>query len=251
MSIDTQQLFSVNSGGYAAARPHYPRKLFEFLISQCPDTECAWDCGTGSGQAAVALAEWFAQVQATDVSPQQIASAAPHAKVHYSVQSAEECRFADRQFSLVTVAQALHWFDLPRFWPQVQRVLRPGGVFAAWTYTTLHLSPTLDSIIEQQLLKPIDPYWAPHNQLAREGYRSIVLPFAEIPVPPITMNLEWNLPQVIAYLQTWSATRRRTEENGPGYFNDFRSGLERAWGDPQAVKTVRMEFFCRAGRHAG
>src|ERR1700729_3906379 len=120
MTIDTRQLFSVRSDEYAASRPQYPSELFDYIIRVCPGRDRAWDCGTGSGQAAVALAEWFVEVHATDVSAQQIANAAMHDRVHYSVQPAERTGFANGLFSLVTVAQALHWFEFKQFWPEVQ-----------------------------------------------------------------------------------------------------------------------------------
>jgi SAM-dependent methyltransferase len=250
VAIDTRQLFSVKSDEYAAARPHYPRALFEYLVGLCPDAQRAWDCGTGSGQAAVALAEWFAEVDATDVSPQQIANAVPHARVRYSTQPAEGTDFPNACFSLVTVAQALHWFDFGRFWPEVHRVLRPGGIFAAWTYTTPFVSAALDAIVATRLLSAIKDYWAPQNRLAWDAYATVPFPFHELAPPPVTMQVSWNLAQFTAYLGTWSATRRCSDANGSTFFDTFRSELEAAWGDPSRPRVVRMEFFCRVGRHA-
>ena len=249
MAIDTRQLFSVKSDEYAAWRPHYPRRLFQYLISLCPNVERAWDCGTGSGQAAVALAEWFAEVDATDVSGQQIANAAQHPRVRYSVQPAEGTAFPADRFSLVTVAQALHWFDFGRFWPEVHRVLQSGGIFAAWTYTMPHLSPQLDRIIAAGLVDVIKGYWAPQNQLAWDAYAAVPFPFQELPVPQIDMRLEWNLDQFTAYLGTWSATRRCIEANGPAFFDAFRTELGAAWGEPGKIRSVTMDLFCRVGRH--
>lgn len=248
MVIDTHQLFSVKSDEYAAARPRYPRELFEYLVGLSRDTSRAWDCGTGSGQAAVALAEWFGEVVATDVSAQQIANAARDDRVRYSVQAAERTTFPDGYFSLVTVAQALHWFDLARFWPEVHRVLRPAGIFAAWTYTTPHLSAELDRIIEGRLLDVIKGYWAPQNQLAWDGYANVPFPFQELAAPPLAMHLLWNFAQFIAYLGTWSATRLCIEANGPEFFAAFKKELAASWGDPAAPRAVRMDFFCRVGR---
>ena len=248
LTIDTRQLFSVRSGEYAAARPHYPRELFQYLADLCPDTQRAWDCGTGSGQAAVGLAEEFAQVDATDVSAQQIANAVQHERVHYSVQPAEQTSFAFGSFSLVTVAQALHWFDFGRFWPEVHRVLRPGGIFAAWTYTLPILSEALDSIVAMRLLKVIKDYWAPQNRIAWDAYATIPFPFHELVPPQITMQVTWNLAQFTAYLGTWSATRRCVEANGTAFFETFSSELAAAWGDPSLPQVVRMEFFCKVGR---
>ncbi|MEJ0006276.1 MAG: class I SAM-dependent methyltransferase [Steroidobacteraceae bacterium] len=250
MAIDTHRLFSVKSDEYAAARPRYPRELFEYLSSLCPDASRAWDCGTGSGQAAVALAEWFREVDATDVSAQQIANAVRHDRVRYSVQAAERTTFPAGCFSLVTVAQALHWFDFDRFWPEVHRVLRPAGIFAAWTYTTPHLSTDLDLIIERRLLEVIKGYWAPQNQLALVGYATIPFPFQELVAPPVAMQLPWNLEQFSAYLGTWSATRLCIDANGPEFFAAMKRDLAAAWGDPAQPREVRMDFFCRVGRLA-
>jgi methylase of polypeptide subunit release factors len=68
-------LFSDRADLYAAARPRYPSALFAFIASLADEKQRAWDCGTGSGQAAVALAEHFSEVYATDPSPQQIEKA--------------------------------------------------------------------------------------------------------------------------------------------------------------------------------
>ncbi len=249
MALDTRTLFSVRSDEYAAARPRYPRKLFEHLAGLCRAHDRAWDCATGSGQAAIALTDWFSAVEATDVSPQQLAHAAAHERIHYSVQPAERTDFPDRHFDLVTVAQALHWFNFDQFWPEVHRVLRPGGIFATWTYTLPQLSPTLDPIIEIQLLKVIKSYWAPQNQLAWDGYASVPFPFQELAMPAITMRLDWNLPQFIAYVGTWSATRLCLEANGAAFFESFRQSFAAAWGDPHRPRPVTLEFFCRVGRH--
>lgn len=247
--VDTRALFSVKSDEYAAARPHYPRELLQYLVGLCPDTVRAWDCGTGSGQAAVALAEWFDEVEATDVSAQQIANAAPHERVRYSVQPAEGTDFPDRCFTLVTVAQALHWFDFSRFWPEVQRVLRPGGLFAAWTYTWPVLSEPLDRIVTTRLLNTIKDYWAPQNQIAWDAYATVPFPFQELAPPKLRMEVTWNCAQFMAYLGTWSATRRCVEANGGGFFESFRRALEAQWGDPSRRQVVGMELFCKIGRH--
>ncbi|HEV2700656.1 MAG TPA: class I SAM-dependent methyltransferase [Steroidobacteraceae bacterium] len=246
--MDTRQLFSVKADEYAASRPHYPRALLQYLVDLCPDTGRVWDCGTGSGQAAVALAEWFSQVDATDVSAQQIANAVPHGRVRYSVQAAEHTDFPDGCFSLVTVAQALHWFEFGRFWPEVQRVLRPRGILAAWTYTWPILSEALDLIVTRRLLSVIKDYWAPQNQLAWDAYATVPFPFEELAPPELGMEVSWDFYQFTAYLCTWSATRRCIEANGATFFEAFQRELEVQWGDPSRPRLVRMELFCRIGR---
>lgn len=246
--MDTTRLFSVASDHYAAARPQYPAALFDELASRAPDRERAWDCATGSGQAAVALAERFGAVDATDVSPEQIAHAAAHERVRYSVQSAEATAFPDGSFGLVTVAQALHWFDFERFWPEVQRVLKPGGLFAAWTYTWPHISEAADRIVEAELLDVIRDYWAPQNRLAWDGYADVPFPFRELPAPKVSLALDWDLDQFLAYVGTWSATRRCVEEKGKGVLGNLGAALAREWTERRSKRKVVMEFHCRVGR---
>jgi len=49
--------FSVNSEKYSKYRPDYPAALFKFLSSLTPGQDLAWDCATGSGQAAHGLVQ--------------------------------------------------------------------------------------------------------------------------------------------------------------------------------------------------
>jgi SAM-dependent methyltransferase len=247
MTLHPHQYFSDRSDLYARARPTYPAQLFEFLTDQCRETGRAWDCGTGSGQAAIGLAKYFSRIDATDVSREQISNAVANPRVTYTVQPAEKTNFADAAFDLITVAQALHWFDLGQFWPEVHRTLKPGGVFAAWTYTWFRISDRVDAIIERELLEPIQGYWAPQNQLAWNGYRDIAFPFEELAVPEIQMTLAWTPAELLAYIGTWSATRRYVEANGSGFLEVLGAMLRRDWGHPER-KTLSMRFHARLGR---
>ena len=250
MTLHHREYFSDKSDLYASARPRYPDELFEFLCDQCPDLDRAWDCGTGSGQAAISLAKHFRQVEATDVSSQQIKNAASHRRIHYSVQPAERTNFPDNAFSLVTVAQALHWFTLEKFWQEVQRVLKPGGIFATWTYTWFHVSDEIDQIIKARLLDAIVGFWVPQNRLAWDGYRNVSFPFAEIPSPDIILAPQWNLDQLLSYLGTWSATRRYIEANGDGFFRELEVALGNVWGNHEKKRAISMEFHLKVGHHA-
>jgi SAM-dependent methyltransferase len=249
MTPQHHTLFSDKSDLYAAARPRYADELFEFLFTQCPDFDQAWDCGTGSGQAAVSIAKRFRHVEATDISPQQIANRSPHNRVHYSVQPAEATNFADNAFSLVTVAQALHWFEFEKFWPEVHRVLKPGGIFAAWAYTWFHVSDEIDQIVKINLMEAIKDFWAPQNQLAWNGYRAVRFPFVKIPPPQIILAPQWNLNQLLAYLGSWSAIRSCIAANGDDFFTDFAAALAKVWGAPAEKHTISMDFHLMVGQH--
>ena len=123
--------FSKQAADYATFRPRYPQKLFEYLGSIAPSRRLAWDCGTGNGQAAVGLASTFHRVIATDASEKQIANAQQHERIDYRVASAEDSGIQSEMIDLIMVAQALHWFDLDRFYDEARRVLKRDGVLAA------------------------------------------------------------------------------------------------------------------------
>jgi methylase of polypeptide subunit release factors len=99
--------FSRQAADYAKFRPDYPRELFDYLGRIAPSHQLAWDCGTGNGQAAVALASAFDRVVATDASEKQITNADPHERVEYRVAPAEDSGIESETLDLIVVAQAL------------------------------------------------------------------------------------------------------------------------------------------------
>ena len=125
-------LFTTIAREYATFRPGYPPELFAWLARVSPSLNAVWDCGCGSGQASTALAGYFAQVHATDVAAEQIGAARSHPRVQYSVARAEHSGLRDASVDLVTVAQALHWFDVDAFYAEARRVGRPGALLAVW-----------------------------------------------------------------------------------------------------------------------
>jgi ubiquinone/menaquinone biosynthesis C-methylase UbiE len=205
--------FALKSDAYAQARPRYPQALYDWIAAQCGAHEAAWDCATGNGQAAVDLASRFATVHATDISPEQVrhAVAAPH--IVYSVQGAEHTDFRDSQFDLVTVAQALHWFDFRAFWPEVRRVCKAGAFFCAFGYGWFDSDPEVDRLLAEPFRQILDPHWAPQNRMLLDGYPSqaIQFPFERAKAPELAIRVTWTVPQIIAYMQTWSAYKRSQE----------------------------------------
>ncbi len=204
--------FSDRADLYSTARPIYPPELFSYLAS---------------------------------LSPKQLSQAKPHPQIRYSVQLAEETTFADNSFSLITVAQALHWFNFEQFWPEVQRLLKPGGIFAAWSYGFPELEPQLDVILQTQLLDLLKPYWAPQNQLAIDGYQTIVLPLQELEAPAFRLAPQWILTQVLAYFQTSSATKKAIAQEGETFWEQFATMFEQAWRNVSTPKAISMNISLR------
>lgn len=239
--------FSTRSEDYAKHRPRYPASLFEYLASLTGGRERAWDCATGNGQAALGLVPYFAQVIATDASQSQLQSALPHEQISYRVAKAEQTDIEAGSVDLVTVAQALHWFDLNAFYAEVKRVLKPAGVLAAWSYNLLEISPAIDALVNEFYGETVGSYWPPERSLIEDGYRSIAFPFRELKPPPVEMEVRWNLQDFAGYLRTWSATKRFIAARGFDPVTGLTDALLPIWGEPDAEKSVRWPLSFRVG----
>jgi SAM-dependent methyltransferase len=238
--------FGAAARAYAAYRPHYPPALFEWLGSLTAGRERAWDCGTGNGQAALALARRFAEVVATDPSLDQLVNATSHPSVSYIAMTAEQAALRTGSADLVTVAQALHWFDRPRFFAEVDRVLRPGGTLAVWSYGLLTVDPLVDEQVRHLHTDLLGPYWPSERSFVDSGYAGIALPYPELPRPDIAMEAVWSLAEFGGYLSSWSAVGRYRTRTGADPLPAFLRDLANAWGP--APRRIRWPLVVRAGR---
>ena len=239
--------FSHHAIDYARYRPDYPAELFEFLASVVKQHDLAWDCGTGNGQAALQLAGNFDRVIATDPSEKQIQNALPHEKISYVVATAEATSIPAGSVDLITVAQALHWFDFESFYREVLRVLKPQGILAVWCYGLTRINPTVDGIVQHYYKDVIGPFWPPERRYIDEEYRTVPFPFAEIPAPAFQMQAEWNLNDFTGYLRTWSATQRFQKQLAQDPLDVIYSLLAKAWGPVDARLAIRWPIYLRLG----
>ncbi len=243
------QHFEAQAAAYAAHRPTYPAALFDWLADATPRRSCAWDCATGSGQAAVALARHFARVVATDTSPAQLAHAVPAPGVEYRVAPAEASGLPDASADLVTVAQALHWFDRARFYGEARRVLAPGGVLAVWSYGSAALDePALADALSRFEHGTMGPYWPPERALVGEALRAAPFPFRELAVPPFTLERHWTLAELLGYVRSWSATAAFVARHRRDPVGELAAALGPAWGEPSRARRVWWPMVVRAGR---
>ncbi len=241
--------FSPVSADYARFRPTYPAALFAWLAGKAPGRTLAWDCAAGSGQASRDLAAHFERVIATDASSAQIAAAMPHPGVEYRVTPAEASGLPDAAVDLITVAQALHWFDLDRFYAEARRVLKPGGVVAVWCYGALSVEgETVNTRAEAFYRDTVGPYWPPERQLVESGYRTLPFPFAEITAPTLNMEASWTLPELLGYFRSWSATGRFIAEQGYDPVAPLATELERLWPSPHERRRIAWPLAIRAGK---
>ena len=241
--------FSKLAARYANFRPHYPTELFDYLATLAPRNVLVWDCAAGSGQATIDLARRFDKIIATDASAEQIGAATRLDNVEYRVALAESSGLPDESVGLLTVAQALHWFNHEQFFAEVKRVLRPNGIFAAWVYATNRVEgEDIDAIVQDYYSNVVGPYWPPERAMTENGYRTIAFPFTEITPPSFRMEVRWTLEQILDYFSSWSATNRFIKAKGGNPLEPLREALGKHWGDPTSHRLVKWPLTLRVCR---
>ncbi len=244
-------LFSGHASDYARFRPTYPPALFDWLASIAPDRQLAWDAATGNGQAAVELAARFERVIATDGSAAQLQQAQALANIEYRCETAEASTLDADSVDLVTVAQAIHWFQHDGFYAGVRRVLRPGGVLAVWCYETAHITPAVDAVVDRLYRDITGPYWEPQRRYIDAKLATLPFPFPEFePTPAFACEHRWTLPQFAGYLSTWSANKKYMKVHGRNPLELVADDLTAAWGHADEPRRVVWPIHLRAGRPA-
>jgi ubiquinone/menaquinone biosynthesis C-methylase UbiE len=246
--MNFKDYFSRRASDYTKYRPHYPAALFKYLASLSVNHEKAWDCATGNGQAALGLIPFFEHIVATDASEKQVANATKHRKITYIVAPAEKTGIESTSIDLLVVAQALHWFDRDKFYAEAKKVLKPGGVIAAWSYSLLRIAPAIDSLIDKFYTDIIGPFWPPERKWVEDNYSSIPFPFQEISAPRFNMKATWDLKYLVGYLGTWSAVQRFKEKNKMDPIENLIEELVQAWGQPETEKQIYWPINMRVGR---
>jgi len=227
--------FSSHAKLYARNRPDYPQELFSYLNEITPDKSTVWDCATGSGQAALSLCNYFEQVIATDASRNQLRNAVQHAKIDYRVASAESSGIEDHSIDLITIAQALHWFDHDKFYEEVRRVSKPETMIAAWSYGITQIEPKIDQILLNYYENIVGPYWPSERHFIEDQYKNIPFPFQQLKNPSFAMKKIWNADDLLAYLRTWSATQKYIMDKGIDPTSIIEKPLKRIYQEERMV----------------
>lgn len=240
-----KDLFSTGSQLYQKARPSYPLAVLEAILKYVPEQQLAWDCAAGSGQFTQLLAPYFEHVVATDLSAQQLEQAPRLENVSYQVQLAETTSFLGQSFDLITVAQAIHWFDFEAFYSEVHRCLKPDGVLAVVGYGVLELADVeLNALVQKLYSNTLQMYWDAERQYIDTAYQTIPFPFEEIMMPSLFMNYRWNAEQLLNYLSTWSAVKHYVAKRQQDPLLELRHSLEQR----SDLFELRFPIFMRVGR---
>lgn len=240
--------FSDRAADYAVYRPTYPAEFIAYLASLAPARGLAWDAGTGNGQAATLLAEHFSTVVATDPSAEQLARARADPRVTYRAGREGESGLATASVDLVTVAQALHWFDLDLFYAEAQRVLKPRGAIAVWCYGLARMASTANNVFRRWHDERVQGRWPPERRHTDTGYRELAFPFDELRAPEWTMTARLTRAQFLGYVGTWSAVESARKREGLDLVPELAAALDPVWAadDPRPVE-IAWPITVRAG----
>jgi uncharacterized protein (TIGR02266 family) len=240
--------FSPIAAEYARSRPRYPPELFAWLAGLVEQHELAWDAATGNGQAASGLAERFQRVVATDASVEQLRRATAHPRVEYRAGRAEEVELEPGSVDLVTVAAALHWLDRERFDATVRRVVREGGVVAAWTYHVGRCNQPAGPLLGRLYDEVLSPYFAPGARMVDAAYAGVLLPGEPIAAPIFAAVATWDLEGLRGFVRSWSGYRAYRERHASDPLDAIDAELTTAWGDPATVRELRFPLHLKASR---
>lgn len=245
----TKSLFDQQAEQYAAFRPTYPKSLYRHINQLTQTHDLAIDAATGNGQAAQHLAAHFDRVIAFDISRAQLALAHPLPNVDYKLADANNIPAPDHCADLITVATAVHWFDLDAFYSEVRRVAKTNGILCVWSYggSTLNNEP-LNELIQYYAQEIIGPFWSTANlDYVAQQYTTLPFPFTTIASPTFHIQQSVTQKQYLGYLRSWSATQKYIDTHGHNPLDALQNDFEKHWGSPTTEYTWSMPVFMKTG----
>lgn len=245
--MNFKDYFSAQSKEYSEYRPKYPAELFDYLSSLCKEHKIAWDCATGTGQAAIDLVPYFEKIIATDASSSQIEHAEQHPKITYYTAPAEDSKIGPASVDLITVATAIHWLDTDKFYTEAKRVLKTGGIIAVWVYGYSNITPEANKVLND-FDNIIKNYWPAETKKAWDFETAIDFPFEKINTPEFKIELDWDLKHFLMYLYTWSGTQNYIKTTGKNPLEDVYEDFKSAWGGEDVKRKVIWDLKIKAGR---
>lgn len=240
--------FSEQASVYAKYRPTYPQDLFDHILGFVHERKSAWDCGTGNGQAAVVLARYFEQVDATDISEAQLKNAVQKENIRYQVSPAEKTPFADNSFDLITVATAYHWLNWKAFHTEATRVGKPDAVVAVWAYNIVQCEDEIiNRVIQHFYFDVMYSYWDKERRYVEQSYQTVDFDFSPLPSGNFFIERTWTKAELIGYVSSWSSVQNYQAQNGSSSIPIIENDLKNNWTADKA-KSFRFPLFLKIGR---
>jgi ubiquinone/menaquinone biosynthesis C-methylase UbiE len=240
--------FLHNAQEYTAHRPQYPLNLFAYLANLVPHKKVLLDCGTGSGQAARDLTKYFEYVIATDLSYDLLKIAPKESNLIYIKVEAEYLPIRSQTVDMITIGQALHWFSLNKFYGEVNRILKPNGIIAAWCYNQCVINPKINALISKiyRLVTSTENLTI-QRQYVYNHYQTIPFPFKRISTPKFELCVEWNLKELYGYIATWPGLLEYEKNTNTNVLSQLELAFISAWGDINTKKTITWPIYLLVG----
>lgn len=232
--------FQEGGAEYARYRPGYPPALAVALAEAAPSRALAVDVGCGSGQLTALLALHFERVEARDVSAAQIANAPSRPNIRYALGSAEALDVPAGAATLITAAQAAHWFDLPKFFAEARRIAAPGALLALISYGDPKVEGPLAERFDRFYRRALAPFWPPERRHVFTGYAEIDFPFEELSPPALEIERHWPLEALVGYVETWSAAKRARAGGAGEVIENFVEDARRTCAGDDATDSAAL-----------
>lgn len=248
-----QDHYSESASDYSRHRPSYAPTVFTDLAGLLANRDCAWDVGTGNGQAAGQLVDHFRFVVATDISDSQIQYAIPHPRIRYQIERAERCSLPDASVDFASAAAVAHWLELGEFYRQVSRVVRAGGLVALYSYGVMPNDPPLQKAIGRlvyEILRPAES-WPTAIDHILTGYRNLEFPFEELDIVLAPACSVGNFDNLVRLMGTWSIVSAYRTTVGEDPIALVMDELRAAWCQTtpaDEARTLEWPLSCRVGR---
>jgi ubiquinone/menaquinone biosynthesis C-methylase UbiE len=185
---ENSEVWTGKASSYDQARPAPPPVLLDLLTQQIrlPHPALVVDLGSGTGLSTAVWGERAERVIGiepnADMRQEAIRKAADHpfaARIEYRAGGAHQTGLPDECVDIVTAAQSFHWMEPTATLAEVARILRPGGLFAAYDYDSppaitweldqvaQEIGLRLVQLIQERGLAPTIKIWPKDRHLER------------------------------------------------------------------------------------
>ena len=122
------------------------------------------------------------------------------------VSPGEKLPIEDSSVDLLTVCQAIHWFDLDQFYKEVDRVLKRKGVLALIGYhlTDVNNQPEINALRDEIYNMLVEKYFNPKIRILNEAYETLPVPYKNSVRIEKDLIFESTLNNFINEIPTWS-----------------------------------------------